>query len=41
MRKLARFEIVRDWAAMLLKSPTKPREIGREESSILGNLDVN
>ena len=41
MRKFARFEIVRDWAAMLLKSPTKPREIGREESSILGNLDVN
>ncbi|MBW3585460.1 MAG: phytanoyl-CoA dioxygenase family protein, partial [Cyanobacteria bacterium 0813] len=41
MRKLARFEIVRDSAAMLLKSPTKPREIGREESSILGNLDVN
>jgi hypothetical protein len=26
---------------MLLKSPTKPREIGPEESSILGNLDVN
>ncbi|MEG4008559.1 phytanoyl-CoA dioxygenase family protein [Microcoleus sp. Pol11C1] len=41
MRKFARFEIVRDWAAMLLKSPTKPREISREESSILGNLDVN
>lgn len=41
MRKFARFEIVRDWAAMLLKSPTKPRGIGREESSILGNLDVN
>lgn len=41
MRKFARFEIVRDWAAMLLKSPTKPREIGREESSILGDLDVN
>lgn len=41
MRKLARFEIVRDCAVMLLKSPTKPREIGREESSILGNLDVN
>lgn len=41
MRKFARFEIVRDGAAMLLKSPTKPREIGREESSILGNLDVN
>ena len=41
MRKIARFEIVRDWGAMLLKSPTKPREIGPEESSILGNLDVN
>ena len=41
MRKIARFEIVRDWAAMLLNSPTKPREVGPEESSILGNFDVN
>jgi hypothetical protein len=30
MRKFARFEIVRDWGAMLLKSPTKPGEIRPE-----------
>jgi Phytanoyl-CoA dioxygenase (PhyH) len=41
MRKLARFEIVREWAAMLFQRPTKPREISQEESSILGNLDVD
>jgi Phytanoyl-CoA dioxygenase (PhyH) len=41
MRKLARFEIVREWIAILLERPTKSREIGREEFSILGNLDVD
>ena len=40
MRKLARFEIVRDWATMLLKRPTKSPEIGQAEASVLGNLDV-
>lgn len=41
MRKLARFEILRNWAAMLSKRPTKSLELGREKSSILGNLDVD
>ena len=41
MKKLARFEIVRDWATMLLKRPTKSHEIGQAEASVLGNLDVN
>jgi len=40
MRKLARFEIVRDGVAMLFNRSTKPREISPEESSVLGNLDV-
>ena len=41
MRKLARFEIVRDGVAMLFNRSTKPREISPEESSVLGNLDVD
>ena len=41
MRKLARFEIVRDWVAMLFNRSTKPREISQEKASVLGNLDVN
>ena len=41
MQKLARFEIVRDWAARLLKRPTKSSEISQEYASILGNLDVD
>jgi hypothetical protein len=41
MRKLARFEIVRDGVAMLFNRSTKPREISPEESSVLGKLDVN
>ena len=41
MRKFARFEIVRDWATMLLKRPTKSHEIGQAEASILGDLDVD
>jgi hypothetical protein len=41
MRKLARFEIVRDWATMLLKRPTKSHGIGQAEASILGDVDVN
>ena len=41
MRKLARFEIVRDWATMLLKRPTKSPEIGQAEASVLGDLDVD
>jgi hypothetical protein len=40
MRKLARFEIVRDWATILLKRPTQSREISQEYASILGKLDV-
>lgn len=40
MGKLARFEIVRDWAAMLLKHPTQSPEISQEHPSILGDLDV-
>lgn len=41
MRKLARFEIVRDGVAMLFNRSTKPREISPEESSVLGKLDVD
>lgn len=41
MRKLARFEIVRDWATMLLKRPTKSQESSLEQASILGKLDVD
>ena len=41
MRKLARFEIVRDWATIFLKRPTKSDVIHPEEASILGKLDVN
>lgn len=40
MKKLARFEIVRDWATILLKRPTKSDEIHPEETSILGKFDV-
>ncbi|WP_293122450.1 phytanoyl-CoA dioxygenase family protein [Microcoleus sp. bin38.metabat.b11b12b14.051] len=40
MGKFARFEIVRDWAAMLLKHPTQSPEISQEHPSILGELDV-
>lgn len=41
MRKCARFEIVRDWAAILWKRPTQSSEISEEKASILGKLDVN
>lgn len=41
MRKLARFEIVRDGVAMLFNRSTKPREISLAKASVLGNLDVN
>lgn len=41
MRKFARFEIVRNWAANLLQHPAKSCDIIIEEgTSILGNLDV-
>jgi hypothetical protein len=41
MRKFARFEIVRDLAAMLLKSPAKALDMGQEGASILGELDAS
>lgn len=41
MRKFARFEIVRDWAAMLLKRPAKSHVISQENASVLGKLDVD
>lgn len=41
MKKLARFEIVRDWATIFLKRPTKSDVIHPAEASVLGNLDVN
>lgn len=41
MRKFARFEIVRDLAAMWLKSPAQSWDIGQESASILGSLDVS
>lgn len=40
MRKLARFEILRDLTAMFLKRPTKSGEISQKSASILGKLDV-
>lgn len=41
MRKFARFEIVRDLAASVLKSRAKSRDISQEGASILGTLDAS
>ena len=41
MRKLARFEIVRDGVAMWFNRSTKSREISLPKASVLGDLDVN
>jgi Phytanoyl-CoA dioxygenase (PhyH) len=41
MRKLARLEIVRDWAAKLLNPPAKSHVLSQENASILGKLDVD